>query len=232
MVIVTLAIEAGHGGLEIVHCRPIGPVPAVCVKVALGSVALENVPAPPDATDHIPVPDVGALPPSPVVVPSAQIVCGPPAVAVVGGWTTVMIASADEAGHGELEIVQRSVMELPLVGVNVELGSDALENVPVPPIAIDHIPVPTVGVLPPRPPVELPAQIVWLPPVVAGVGGSLTVTFAGIEMVEPGNGTEESTTTQSYDPVSPTAAGLMTRVAEFAPLIEPPFVRMTPFLRH
>jgi hypothetical protein len=55
------------------------------VKVAFGVVALgANVPAPPLTTDHAPVPVVGALPPKPVVVPEAQIVCDPPTVAVVG----------------------------------------------------------------------------------------------------------------------------------------------------
>jgi hypothetical protein len=84
--IVTLATDGVHDPFEIVQARTTGPVPLVCVNVAPGVVAFgENVPVPPLTTDHVPVPVVGVLPPRPAVVPRAQIVCGPPAVAVVGG---------------------------------------------------------------------------------------------------------------------------------------------------
>lgn len=83
--IVTSAVEFGHGGLEIVQRTTIGPAPPVWVKVALGELAPGlNVPVPPLTVDQVPVPEVGALPPSPAVVPPEQIVCGPPTVAVVG----------------------------------------------------------------------------------------------------------------------------------------------------
>jgi hypothetical protein len=86
MVIVTSAVESGHGALEIVHLTTIGPDPPVCVNVAFGVPAFGlNVPVPPLTTDQLPVPIAGELPPSPEVVPLVQIVCGPPAVAVVGG---------------------------------------------------------------------------------------------------------------------------------------------------
>ena len=85
MVIVTSAVDAVQGALEIVQRNSIGPAPLVCVKVAFGELALLKVPVPPLTTDHMPVPTLGVLPPKPVVVPSAQIVCGPPTVAVVGG---------------------------------------------------------------------------------------------------------------------------------------------------
>ena len=56
------------------------------MKLALGVLALgTNVPVPPLTTDQAPVPVVDVLPPKPVVVPNVQIVCEPPAVAVVGG---------------------------------------------------------------------------------------------------------------------------------------------------
>src|SRR6266446_2185112 len=92
MVIVTSAVEAVHGELEIVQRTTIGPVPLVCVKVAFGVVAPGlNVPPPPLITDQPPVPDDGVLPPKPAVVPEAQIVCGPPTVAVVGLAVTVWV---------------------------------------------------------------------------------------------------------------------------------------------
>jgi hypothetical protein len=95
IVIVTLAIEVRQTPLEIVQRSTTGPVPVVCVKVALGVVAFGlNVPVPPLTTDHMPVPVVGVLPPKPLVVPSAQIVCGPPAVAVVWPGVTVIVTVA------------------------------------------------------------------------------------------------------------------------------------------
>ena len=53
-----------------------------------------NVPVPPLVTDHAPVPTEGVLPPRAAVVPRAQIVCGPPTVAVVGGCFTVTVTLA------------------------------------------------------------------------------------------------------------------------------------------
>ncbi len=61
---------------------------------------------PPLTTDHVPVPTVGVLPPRPAVVPRAQIVCGPPAVAVVGGWVIVTVTFATDGAHVPFEIVQ------------------------------------------------------------------------------------------------------------------------------
>jgi hypothetical protein len=48
----------------------------MCVHVAFGVVAFGlKVPVAPTVTiDHMPVPDVGVLPPNPVVVPSGTIV--------------------------------------------------------------------------------------------------------------------------------------------------------------
>jgi len=81
---ITSANESAQGGLEIVHLRVIVPAPLVGVNVAFGVLAFGlNVPvAPPVTIVHVPVPEDGVLPPSPVVVLPAQIVCGPPAVAV------------------------------------------------------------------------------------------------------------------------------------------------------
>src|SRR5207237_334952 len=132
-VIVTSANEAGHGELEIVQRSTIGPLPPVCVKVALPVVAFGlNVPVPPLCTVHIPVPEVCALPPRPEVVLSAQVPWFEPTVAVVGDCVTVMTTSANELAHGGLEIVHRSViMPVPPVWVKVAPGVVALGlNVP------------------------------------------------------------------------------------------------------
>src|SRR5439155_17127736 len=96
----TSADDGAHGAFAMVQRSVIGPVPLVCVNVALGAAELENVPVPPPTIDQLPVPTVGALPPRPAVVPLAQMVCGPPAEAGVGGWLTVTITSAKDAGHG------------------------------------------------------------------------------------------------------------------------------------
>ncbi len=175
----TSAVDGVQGALEIVQRSVIGPVPVRCVKVALGVVAFgENVPVPPPTTDQVPVPTVGALPPRPVVVPRAQIVCGPPTVAVVGGWLIVIVTFATDGAHGGFEIVQaRMTGPRPLVCVNVAFGVVAFGlNVPVPPLTTDQAPVPVVGVLPPRPVVVPSAQIVCGPPAVAGVGPTVSVT--------------------------------------------------------
>jgi hypothetical protein len=83
----TSAVDEPQPGLEIVHRTVIGPVPPVCVNVAFGADAFGlNVPVPPLTTDQAPVPTEGVLPPSPAVVPFAQIVWAPPTVAVVGGF--------------------------------------------------------------------------------------------------------------------------------------------------
>src|SRR5436189_288300 len=81
-----VAGESAQGGLEMVQRRTTGPAPVAWVKVALGVEAPGlNVPVPPLTTDHVPVPEEGVLPPSPAEVPRSQMVCGPPAVAAVGG---------------------------------------------------------------------------------------------------------------------------------------------------
>lgn len=85
-VIVTSAVESRQGGWLIVHRRVIGPVPPVRVKVASGVVLFGvNVPVPPPTTLHRPVPLTGVFPPRPAVGLPAQMVCGPPTVAGVGG---------------------------------------------------------------------------------------------------------------------------------------------------
>src|SRR5204862_7990926 len=108
-----------------------------------------------------------------------QIVCGPPTVAVVGGWLIVMVTLAVDAVQGASLIVQRTTTEpAPPAWVKVEVGEAALENVPVPPLTTLHAPVPVVVALPPRLVVVPFAQIVCGPPTVAVVGGAFTVIGA------------------------------------------------------
>ena len=57
-------------------------------------------------TDQAPVPTAGLLA-ARVAVAVVQIVCGFPALAVVGVAVTVMVTSEVDAEHGELETVQR-----------------------------------------------------------------------------------------------------------------------------
>ena len=75
IVIVTLAVEAVQGALLMVQRTITGPAPPVCVKVALGVVALGlKEPVPPLTTVHAPVPGLAVLPPRAVVVPDTQMV--------------------------------------------------------------------------------------------------------------------------------------------------------------
>jgi hypothetical protein len=129
IVILTSAYEAVHGALEIVHRNTTGPTPLVWVKVAPGVAASGlNVPVPPLTTDHAPVPTLGVLPPRPDVVPSAHMVCGPPTVAVVGGWFTVIVCNdASSTEQGPLVANTLKVV----VAVNVPVGRLIVEPVPV-----------------------------------------------------------------------------------------------------
>jgi hypothetical protein len=156
------------------------------VKVDVPLAALLNVPAPPLTTLQAPVPTDGVLPPSEVVVPSAQIVCAPPTVAVVGAGVIVMLTLAVLAVQGLLLIVQRSTIgPVPPVCVKVDVPLAALLKVPVPPLTTLQAPVPTDGVLPPRLVVVPFAQIVCALPTVAVVGCALKVmSTSSVEAVQ------------------------------------------------
>src|SRR5881394_894139 len=84
MVTTTSALEVPQTGSVSVQRRVIGPLPPVCVKVALGVLTFGlKVPVPPPTTVHTPEP-TGVFPPNPAVVPLVQMVCGPPTVATCG----------------------------------------------------------------------------------------------------------------------------------------------------
>ena len=61
----------------------------------------------PLTTDHAPVPDVATLA-ARVAAAGLHTVCALPALAVVGGATTVIVTSEVDEVQGELEIVQRN----------------------------------------------------------------------------------------------------------------------------
>src|SRR5436190_2059419 len=176
-VTVTSAVEEPQA-FEIVQRRTSGPAPVACVKVAFGVAAVgANVPVPPLTTDQAPAPTRGVLPPSPVVVASAQIVCGPPTVAVVGAGVIVTVTLAPEEPQA-FEIVQRRTRgPVPVACVNVALGVAAVGlKVPVPPLTTDQAPAPAPALHAPRPVVVASAQIDCGPPTVAVVGGGVSVT--------------------------------------------------------
>lgn len=148
MVTLTSAVLAAHGLLLIVQRNAV-TVPEVCVKVAPGVLVFGlKVPAPPPMMLHVPVPEVGVLPPSTELVPVAQKVCGPPTVAVVGGCTMVIFILSVVAVQTPLLMVHRSTTgPAPPVWVNVEVGDAALLKLPVPPLTTVQVPVPKAAVL-------------------------------------------------------------------------------------
>ena len=58
----------------------------------------------------------------------------------------VITTSSVEAGHGELEIVQRNVYVVPAVPLKVDVGLEGVVTMPPVPLIMLHDPVPTDGV--------------------------------------------------------------------------------------
>lgn len=85
-----------------VHCKTSKPKarPVTVVVGELNDVIL----APPNNTDHIPVPTVGVLA-AIVAVVEAQTLCDGPAAAILGKSSREMFTVAVVAGHTPLEIV-------------------------------------------------------------------------------------------------------------------------------
>jgi len=185
IVMLTSACVEAHGAFVIVQRTTTGPAPVACVKVAFAVMLFGlKEPVPPLTTLQAPVPTDGTFPPRPRVVPNAQIVCGPPTVAVVGFWLIVRVTSAVDAVHGALLIVQRNAVTVPEVWVKVAPGVVAFGlKVPAPPPMMLHAPAPTLGVLPPSAAVVPSVQIVCAPPTVAVVGNWLTVTVTLAQVV-------------------------------------------------
>ena len=101
----------------------------------------------PDTTDQLPLPTVGVLPESVVLVTLQRLILLP-ALAAVGGSAMVITTSSVDAPQAGLEMLQRKVTEVPTVKpVTVEVGDPGVVIVPVPDTTL-HDPVPITGVLP------------------------------------------------------------------------------------
>ena len=168
LVIVTSSKEGGHTPLVIVHLNTLAPSPSP-VTPLVGEPGVVMVPVPLISV-HVPLPTVGALPPSVAVV--AHTVWLVPASATVGTASLVIVTSSKEGGHTPLEIVQRNTFGPTPNPVNPLEGEEGVVIIPVPLISV-HVPLPTVGVLPAK--VVLSAQMVWFVPASAGVGSSSLV---------------------------------------------------------
>jgi hypothetical protein len=108
---VASSVEAGHGGLVIVHRTVYVPAPPAGTNVEVGEVASPNCEASvdgPPTTDHAPTPTVGVFAPS-VAGEVTHRVWSAPAFAVEGLCVAVITTSSVESRHGAFEIVQRSV---------------------------------------------------------------------------------------------------------------------------
>jgi hypothetical protein len=99
---------------------------------------------------HDPVPAVGVLPASVVLVrlQSVDPVWSVPAFAVVGFWLKVTVTSSVEAVQGGLLIVQRNTYVVPAVPENGLSGFAGALTVPPDPLTMLHDPVPDAGELP------------------------------------------------------------------------------------
>ena len=88
---------------------------------------------------------------------------------MVGGSATLMVISSVELGQTPLEIVQRKVVDAPIVNpLTVDVAKAGTSAVPLPAI-VDQAPVPTVGVFPAKAEVVILHKF-WSEPAAAVVG--------------------------------------------------------------
>jgi hypothetical protein len=176
-----LLVELVQGELAMVQRRVY--VPAVNgVNTALSAFTSSNCEtlfvAPPDTLniDQEPIPTVATFAARLAALPM-QIVCGGPALAVVGVGFTVIVISLVDATHGLLLTVQRKVYTpaevKPVMPEVLELG------VVIPgvdgPLTKLHAPVPTEGAVAFMVAVPSEAHTVWFVPAFAAEGFALTV---------------------------------------------------------
>ena len=114
-VIATSLVDAVQGLLLMVQRRVYVPAPPAGVKVAFAALTELNCASDvegPETTLQAPVPTAGVLAASraPALL---QMVCAPPAFAVLGIPFTVTVTSSNAAAHGALLTVQRKVYGLP-----------------------------------------------------------------------------------------------------------------------
>jgi hypothetical protein len=99
----TVAVEAKHGGFEIVHAKTFVPNPKPVI-VVFSIVGFVIIPLP-ETKVHIPVPTVGVFAAIVAELDEIQSVCVDPAFAVVGIAFTSTDIVEDDAAQGGLEIV-------------------------------------------------------------------------------------------------------------------------------
>ena len=143
-VMTTVSIDGEQGGLEIVHSKIFCPQPKPETAV-VGLEALLNVQLP-LTFDHAPVPTVGVLAAS-VVLVTEQSCWSLPALAMVIEPACVITTVSFDEEHGEFDIVHTKVFVPALKPVTVEVGFEGLVTIPLPFIFV-HNPVPDVGVFP------------------------------------------------------------------------------------
>ena len=144
--ITTLSEDAVQGAFEMVQRKVDDPPMVKPVTPDVGDDGVVTT-AEPDTTVQSPVPAVGVLPASVVVVELHKDWSGP-AAAVVGVALTEITTSSLDAVHGELDIVQRNVDDSPIVKpVTPDVRKVGLVTCAVPEITV-HKPVPTVGLFP------------------------------------------------------------------------------------
>jgi len=136
----------------------------------------------PEITVHVPLPVAGAFPAKVAIVTLHKFWSGP-AAEVVGDASTLITTSSVEEGQTPLEIVQRKVVEPPIVKpLAVDVGSATTSATPLPK-TVDHEPMPVVGVLAANI-VVITLHRFWSAPAAATVG--LASTFMTTSSVEDG----------------------------------------------
>jgi hypothetical protein len=175
---VTVLVEFGQGGFEIVHINTFAPAPTdVIVVVADPGVVIVPDPL---TNVHVPVPDVGLFP-AIVNVVLHSVWLGP-AAAVVGATTPVIVTVDVVEGQGAFAIVHINTFAPTPNPVTPEVGEEGVVMVPAPLTSV-HVPVPIVAVLPAN--VAVVPQTVCGGPAAAVVGAAtpviVTVDVDGVQ---------------------------------------------------
>ena len=141
--IATVAEEARHGALEIVHAKIFVPKPKPVIELT-GESELVIVPLP-EIKVQTPVPTVTVFAVITVVGEEIQSVCVAPAFETVGILLTITATVEEEGEHGEFEMVHAKTF-VPIAKPVIELvGESEFVIVPAPATKV-QTPVPTVAV--------------------------------------------------------------------------------------
>lgn len=146
------------------------------------AVAVEG----PETTLQTPVPTAGVLAASRALA-LLQMVCAPPAFAVLGIPATVTVTSSNAGAQGALLTVHRKVYGLPatLRPVMVVVLRLAFVMEAAPPPTLVHEPVPVVGATAAIVAVPVVAHTTWSAPALIGPGAPLTCTLVVAEVGHP-----------------------------------------------